>query len=182
MIYPGCLALILILILLALLPLFFAQFMLIALSKLGLNPWMALVLVTRVIAGSAINIPIRRFRREEEILADPFRMFGLGRLFALLPLARRHVTLAVNVGGCVIPSLLAVYECLRVARQGPTSLLVLFIITLANIAVCYRIARPIPGVGLAMPALIPPLVAASLSLLLIPDFAPPMALRVSLAR
>jgi len=175
MIHPGCLALILVFFLLLLLPFFFAQFMLAALTKLGLSPPMAFVILTGIIIGSSINIPIKRFPRDEEISVDPFVMFGFGRLFSLPRRVRRHVTLAVNVGGCVIPSALALYECLLLARRGPAALMILLIVTLANIVVCFRIARPVPGVGLAIPALVPPLIAASLSLLLIPDFAPPVA-------
>jgi uncharacterized membrane protein len=52
---------------------------------------------------------------------------------------------------------------------------ILLIITLANVVVCFRIARPVPGLGITMPAFVPPLIAASFSLLLIPDFAPPVA-------
>lgn len=175
MMYPGCLTLILLLLLLILLPFFFAQFMLTALTKLGLSPHAAFIIVMGIFAGSVINIPVKRFSRDEEVFGDPLGMLGLGRLFALPHLERHHVTLAVNLGGCVIPSLLAIYECLLVARRGTSAVLVLTVVTLANIAVCYRIARPLPRVGLAMPALIPPLAAASLSLLLIPDFAPPVA-------
>lgn len=175
MIYPGCLTLILVFLLLLLLPFFFAQFMLTALAKLGLSPPVALVILIGIMIGSAVNIPIKRFPRDEEIFGDPFVMFGFDRLFSLPPRARRYVTLAVNVGGCVIPSALAVYECLLVARRGRTALLILLIVTIANVVVCFRIARTVPRLGLAIPALVPPLVAASLSLLLIPDFAPPVA-------
>ncbi|HUK41327.1 MAG TPA: DUF1614 domain-containing protein [Candidatus Acidoferrales bacterium] len=175
MMYPGCLALIVVVLLLFLLPFFFAQVMLIALTKLGLNPYAAFFIIMGIIAGSLINIPVKRFYRDEEILDDSLRMFGFSRLFALPRVVRHHVTIGVNIGGCVVPSLLAVYECFLVARRGPDSVVVLLAITLANIAVCYRIARPIPRVGLAIPALIPPLVSAGLSLLLIPDFAPPVA-------
>ena len=175
MIYPGCLALVLVFLLLILLPFFFAQFMLAALAKLGLSPTAAFIILTGIIIGSAVNIPIKRFPRDEEISVDPFIMFGFGRLFSLPRRARRDVTVAVNLGGCVIPSMLAVYECLLVAKRGPDALMILLIVTLADVVVCFRIARPIPNLGLAMPALVPPLVAASLSLLLIPDFAPPVA-------
>lgn len=175
MIYPGCLTLILVFFLLLLLPFFLAQFMLAALAKLGLSPPAAFVILIGIIAGSAVNIPLKRFPRDEEILGDPFVMFGFGRLFSLPRRVRRYVTLAVNVGGCVIPAALAVYECLLVARRGPTALMILLIVTLANVVVCFRTARPIPMLGIAMPALVPPLIAASLSLLLIPDFAPPVA-------
>ena len=175
MIYPGCLALILLFFLLLLLPFFFAQFMLAALAKLGLSPLMAFVIVIGIIIGSSVNIPIKRYPRDEEIVVDRFAMFGFGRLFSLPRIRRSYVTLAINLGGCVIPSALAVYECLLVAWRGSSDLMILLIVTLANVVVCFRIARPIPGLGLTMPALLPPLIAASLSLLLIPDFAPPVA-------
>jgi uncharacterized membrane protein len=175
MIYPGCLTLILVFFLLLLLPFFFAQFMLAALAKLGLSPPVAFVILIGIILGSGVNIPLKRFPRDEEIFGEPFVMFGFGRLFSLPVRARRYVTLAVNVGGCVIPSALAAYECLLVARRGPTALLILLIVTLANVVVSFRIAHPVPGLGITMPALVSPLIAAGLSLLLIPDFAPPVA-------
>ena len=175
MIYPGCLTLILVFLLLLLLPFFFAQFMLAALTKLGLSPPAALIILTGIIFGSTVNIPIKRYPREEEIFVDPYVMFGFGRLLSMPRRTRRYVTLAVNVGGCVIPTALAAYECLLVARHGPTALMTLLIVTLANVAVCFRVARPVPNLGITMPALIPPVIAAGLSLLLIPDFAPPVA-------
>ncbi|HXG49984.1 MAG TPA: DUF1614 domain-containing protein [candidate division Zixibacteria bacterium] len=175
MIYPGCLALALVLLLLLLVPFFFAQFMLAALTKLGLSPGAALAILLGVILGSGVNIPIKRFHRDEEILVDPFVMFGFSRLFSLPLRRRRYMTLAVNVGGCVIPSLLAIYECLLVAQRGAGDLTILAAVTLADVAVCYSLARPVPRLGITIPALLPPLVAASLSLVLIPDFAPPVA-------
>ncbi len=149
--------------------------MLTALAKLGLSPPVAFTVLIGIIMGSGVNLPIRRYPRDEEIFADPFIMFGVDRFFALPRRARRYVTLAVNVGGCVIPLALALYEFLRVSGRGAMALLILLLVTLANVVVCYRLARPVPRVGLALPAFIPPLISASLSLLLIPDFAPPVA-------
>jgi len=175
MIYPGCLILVLIAFLLLLLPFFFAQFVLVVLAKLGLSAPLALAILIGIVIGGAVNVPVKRIRRDEEVIADPFIMFGLGRLFSLPQRNLRHTTIAVNLGGCVIPAALAVYECLLVAQRGVSAVLVLTAITFANVAVCYRIARPVAQVGIAVPALIPPLIAASLSLLLIPDSAPSVA-------
>ena len=36
-------------------------------------------------------------------------------------------------------------------------------------AVCFALARPVKGVGITLPALIPPLIAALLAYLLVPD-------------
>ena len=39
----------------------------------------------------------------------------------------------------------------------------------------HRLARPVPGVGIAIPLFVPPLVAAATGLLLAPDHAPALA-------
>jgi uncharacterized membrane protein len=44
-----------------------------------------------------------------------------------------------------------------------------------NTTVCYRLARPVKGIGIAMPALVPPIVAVMSALVLAPDQAPPVA-------
>jgi len=44
-----------------------------------------------------------------------------------------------------------------------------------NTVVCYRLARPIPQVGIAMPGLVPAIVAALCALVLAPEWAAPVA-------
>lgn len=175
MLYPGCLPLIVLFGSLILLPLFFAQLMVAALSKLGLHPQLALLTLLGIFFGGSINIPIRRIVREEEYVVDPFILFGFGRIFPRSRIVRSYTILAVNVGGCLIPCAIALYECLRIFGRGPAAVLVLVLATVLNIAICYRLAKPIPGVGIGMPALVPPLVAAVPSIILVPDFAPPVA-------
>jgi uncharacterized membrane protein len=175
MFQPGCLALLVVFFFLVLLPFFFAQFMVAALGKLGLSPPVALLSLVGIILGSMINIPLKHIPRDEEVSIDPFGLYGFGPLFPSFRIRRSHTTLAVNVGGCIIPCMIAIYETLRIALRGPGVLVMLIIITLISVAVCYRISRPLPGIGIAMPAFIPPLIAAALSLLLVPDIAPPVA-------
>lgn len=88
---------------------------------------------------------------------------------------RSYTVIAVNVGGCLIPLAIALYEIVRVVDQGTQALLALIAIVALNVGVCYRLARPIPNVGVAMPTLVPPLVAAIPSFLLVPESAPPVA-------
>jgi uncharacterized membrane protein len=44
-----------------------------------------------------------------------------------------------------------------------------------NIVVCYWTAKPVKGIGIAMPGLLPPMLATTSALLLVPDQAPPVA-------
>ena len=181
---PGCFALLVLFGFLFLAPFFFAQVMATALARLGLPPALALLALFGIFLGGAINLPVRRIEREVELVYDPFQIFGLGRLMPRLhrgwgapfrQRARTYVVIAVNVGGCLIPAGIALYETLRVINRGPQVLLPLVAIAGLNIAVCYAIARPVPTVGIVMPSLVPPLVAAIPAFLLVPQFAPPIA-------
>jgi uncharacterized membrane protein len=85
-------------------------------------------------------------------------------------MARRETVIAVNVGGAIIPCLTAVYllATTRYPFQG--------LIGSAIVAgVSKWLARPVPGLGIAMPAFIPPIVAALAGLLLAPAQAPMVA-------
>jgi peptide/nickel transport system substrate-binding protein len=69
--------------------------------------------------------------------------------------ARRETIIAVNFGGCVIPTGLALYELLRLVAQGAPALLAVLVAGIVNIAVCYFLARPMQGVGILLPGLVP---------------------------
>jgi len=178
---PGCLAFLILFGFFFLVPFFFMHAMLTALSRLGLTPESALLALIGIFLGGAVNIPVKRIEREQEMEYNPFLIFGLHRVLPpdWMSSFRRPVRavtiIAVNVGGCLIPVTIAVYETLRVLERGAYAFFVLLGVTALNVAVCYRLARPIPGVGIGMPALIPPFFAALPSLLLVPAFAPPIA-------
>ena len=158
-----------------LLPFLFAEIFLTAMVKLHLTPEMGFFVVIGIFLGSVINIPVTRIRREEEFLVDPLTMFGLGGWWPKLHRTRRETVIAVNVGGCIIPTLIAVYEAGHVVTQGMRSLVLLVVAVLINVAVCYWVAKPVPGIGIAMPAFLPPFVAASVALWLMPQEAPAVA-------
>lgn len=178
---PGCLAIFILLGLLFLVPLFFTHAMLTALARLGLSPEIALLVLIGIFMGGAINIPVKRIEREQEVPYEPFRIFGLHRFFpedwkaSFQRGVRSYMIIAVNVGGCLIPVCLVIYEISRVLQRGTYEIYVLLAVTALNIAVCFKLARPIPNVGIGMPALIPPLVAALPSVIFVPAFAPPIA-------
>jgi|GEM_PF-3246037 len=106
----GWFTLVVFLILLALLPVVFGQLFTAALVKLQLSPRTALLVVIGIFAGSLINIPLKRIPRTEAVLSDPFAIFGLSHLKPSVRRMRRDTVIAVNVGGCMIPVTLAIYE------------------------------------------------------------------------
>jgi uncharacterized membrane protein len=77
---------------------------------------------------------------------------------------RNRTWIAVNVGGAIIPTLLSLY--LLLARGGVVqALLVAAIVTV----VVHVVARPVQGIGIAVPTLVPPLIAAGAAQLLAGD-------------
>ncbi len=172
---PILLPLLLFLLLLALLPFVFSQLFTVALIKLKLAPTTALLVVIGIFIGSAINIPVKRIPRTESMLADPLAVFGLSGWWPSTMRVRRDTIIAVNVGGCIIPVALAAYEIFHLMAAGWQPLSGLLLAILINTMLCYRMAQPIEGIGIAIPGLFPPLIAAMSAVLLVPDQAPPVA-------
>ncbi len=169
------LSLIAFLVLLILLPLLFAQLMAASLVKLDLEPGTALLLMIGIIVGSGINIPIKRIDRKQTVPAHPLAIFGLGRMVPEMTRMRQQTIIAINVGGCLIPAALAVYEFLHLAKLGPGFLVAGIAAGFVSVVVCYLVARPVPGVGILIPGFVPALVAALLGLVLGGDQAAPVA-------
>jgi uncharacterized membrane protein len=155
----GCFAVVLALLLLCLLPLLLIEIMQTALERLYLPAPIAALVVGGVVIGSMINLPVYRLPRDE---LQPEIVMGIVYWGMMAPQYRRvrHETvIAVNVGGCVIPVMLAAWQILHVARVGNGPLLALAGVSVLNVVVCYFAARPMPGIGIVMPAFIAPLTA-----------------------
>jgi uncharacterized membrane protein len=167
--------LILFLILLALLPLVFGQLFTTALMKLRLEPSTAILLVMGIILGSGINIPLKRIARHDALVEDPLAIVGLPGRWPWFQRVRHETVIAVNVGGCLIPAGLAIYEVVHLFFDNPQSLPWLAIAVAINTAVCYRLAQPVSGIGIALPGLVPAAVAAISAFWLVPEQAPQVA-------
>jgi len=130
--------------------------------------------VLAIILGGFINIPITRLSQPQELAANPLAMYGLDRLFPRLQRQPRQTVIAVNVGGCIIPFAIAIYQLSHIAKQHPELLTKTGIAVGVTTIVCYFLARPVPGVGIAMPGFVPPLVSVAAALILAPSEAPPV--------
>jgi uncharacterized membrane protein len=172
---PGCFALVFLFLLVFLLPFFLADVVLSAMQKLGLSPATSLAVGFGIFFGGLLNLPIKRYPREGSEPAPTIDVFGVGRWGPQWALPRPGPVLAVNVGGCIVPSVIACYELARVATLGPGALAAALLAVGVNVALCHRLARPLPGVGIAMPALVPGIAAAACALLFSRDLAPPVA-------
>jgi uncharacterized membrane protein len=139
-----------------------------------LSPIGSLFVLMGIFFGSLVNIPLKRIPRHRVVAVPAVRMFGLGWGTQRLEKQRRDLIIAINVGGALIPSAMAVFELLRMTGPGGDLVPALACVGV-NIFVCQRVARPIPGLGIGMPALVPGLVAVGCALILAPDHAAPVA-------
>jgi len=122
-----------------------------AYRKVGVNPRYAFSVMLLSLIGAGVDIPLFAIGS------------GAGRT--------THGTIvALNVGGALIPILVSLY---LVARTG--MLVRMLIGTMVVAAVVHSLAEVVPGVGIAVPMLAPPLVAAGVALLLAFRRAPPVA-------
>jgi len=172
---PGCISLIFFFFLIAIMPFFLADVFISALAKLGLNPQQAVIAVIGIFAGSFVNIPIRRFKHEQTSGSEDMSMYGLSRSFFYNQNQPDTTVLAVNLGGCIIPCIIAFYQVDLLAKQGAYVLWMCLLAVVINIVVCQRMAKPIKNLGIALPSLIPSLVAVVSALLLAPQNAPSVA-------
>ena len=130
-----------------------------AYSKLGLSSGAALLLLLASLIGSYFNIPIAELPEREVRSGQVVDFFGMRYVVPLVTDWPKTV-IAVNVGGAVIPSLLSLYLLLKNWIWGSAAIATL-IVTIA----CYLLAQPVPGIGIALPFLAPPIIAAMAALL-----------------
>lgn len=166
----GCALLLLAVVSLCIVPLVMVDAARDALQKLHLSGPMATLVLFGIFFGGLINIPLYRVNRgEDQPLPRDWEAMRIGGRWSWVPLGRTDVQtiVAVNVGGCLIPAALAVYLALHLWQAGPQPQLALVVATIANIYVCWRTARPIEGLGIAIPPFVPPLVAILLAWILL---------------
>jgi uncharacterized membrane protein len=119
--------------------------------------------------GSFINIPIKKIHGSAVAGGQATVSFFGSRY--VIPRKRNNTTvIAVNLGGAVFPVIISGYLLLKTGLYVKSLVGILFMT-----AVCYRLARPIQGVGIALPFFIPPLLAALLSVMIDHNHAPAIA-------
>lgn len=113
--------------------------------------------------GSAINIPLHTVRHRGVVtVTRPKVFFGF-----IYPEAKKEyrvtkTTIAINLGGALIPIFICAYLVF-----GHLELLWQFLVGAGIVSIiCYKLARPVPGIGITLPALVPPFLAAIVALLM----------------
>jgi uncharacterized membrane protein len=130
----------------------------------GLDRDQALTVFLLILIGSLVNIPL--YEREGRTIVREYNFFGI--IYHVKE--RSRITLAVNLGGCVFPAILAI----KLLFELP--LIPWAISFVISSAVIYLYARPVRGVGIAVPMLIPPVFSVIMSFLVLSSFGYPVTL------
>jgi uncharacterized membrane protein len=140
-----------------------------AYMRLGLSSAAALALLVGSLIGSYFNIPIAELPDQQVLSGREIVYFGMHYIVPTV-VDWPGTVIAVNVGGAVIPGLMSIYLLLKYRLW-----VVGLIGTGCVAAVCHALADPVPGLGIALPVLIPALTTAVVALLLSYRQAAPLA-------
>jgi len=138
-------------------------------ATLGIGPRAMAAVLLLSLLGSYVNIPIAQLPERHVWAGAVVSYFGIDYV---VPVLREWpgTVIAINVGGAVVPVVLSLY---LMARNG------LYGLSAASVAivalVCHLLARPVPGLGIALPIFVPPLVTAVTALVLSRRHAAPLA-------
>lgn len=141
----------------------------IAFQKLGFPPEYSILLLLLSLIGSYVNIPVKRIESRTRVVSGvAIDFYGLRYIIPPLQV-KQSTVIAINLGGAIIPVIVSV---LLIPRANPID--VLFGVSVMSILI-HMIARPVRGLGIAVPALLPPLMSAAIALILSPQQAPIIA-------
>lgn len=128
----------------------------------GLNPLAAGAVLLACLLGSALNVPVASLATGRTRVAyRRIRSFGV---VYLVPVAvPGRTVLAVNVGGAIIPVVVSLYLTIRGGLWVPALVAATVVAIVVHLA-----ARPVSGVGIVVPTLVPALVTTIAALVLDP--------------
>lgn len=144
-----------------------------AYHRLGISHRTITILLLLTIVGSFVNIPIATIPAGHIVQGRIVYYFGMPYVVPHV-VSAGHTTIAINLGGALIPVCLSAYLLYQVLLSAGG----LFRAALATAIVAIivnRLSHIVPGVGIAVPTLVPGVVAAIAAWLLDRRRAPALA-------
>jgi len=134
--------------------------------RLGVSSRVALLLLLASLLGSYLNIPLAELPDQHQLLAGR-EIYFFGMRYPVPVVVNWPGTIiAVNVGGALIPTLMSIYLLARNGLWG----LGLFATACVSL-VCYHLAEPVAGLGIALPIFVPAIATAIVALVLSRQYA-----------
>jgi len=142
-----------------------------AYEKAGISHRYVFAVLLLSLLGSAVNIPLLRIGGGEPVVVSHVvRHHGLEYVVPMVAHSPGTL-LAINVGGALVPALVSIYLLVKMPDLITKALIGVAVMSIAM----HALANPVQGVGIAVPTLAPPLLAAAIALVLDRRHAPPLA-------
>jgi uncharacterized membrane protein len=140
-----------------------------AYELMGISRRYVFLLLLVSLLGTYFNIPVYQFPGGKVMSGAQIDFF---RMRYIIPMVKQWqgTTVAVNVGGAVVPLLLSLYLLVKNKFYG-RALAGIGLVTL----VVHAVAYPVKGLGIAEPLFVPPLIAAAAGLIFARKSAPALA-------
>jgi uncharacterized membrane protein len=156
---------ILLLILAATVALVFVGVVGVAFADIGFSPIVIVAILAATLVGSSVNIPILKLKSSAPIVTEEYvSFFGVTYRIPRVEYGQTTVV-AVNVGGALIPTAVSIY---LLSRSAPATIFYSIVGVAIVALITHAVARPVKGVGIVTPALVSPIAAALVAIILQP--------------
>ncbi len=129
----------------------------VAFAEVGFSPIITALILISTFVGSYVNIPVWKIRTIAPIVREKYvSFFGMGYRVPHMEVGETTTTIAVNMGGALIPTVVSCYLLVKTPSVALYALAGVAVVAL----ITHVVARPVKGVGIVTPAFVPPLMAA----------------------
>jgi len=140
-----------------------------AYMRIGIGARGAMLVLLGSLVGSYFNIPLAEFPERQILSGQEIDFFGIHYIVPVV-VDWPGTIVAVNVGGALIPGLISLYLLVR------HRLWLRGVLAIAGVsAVCHFLAKPVPGLGIALPIFVPAIASAVVAMVLSLRQAAPLA-------
>lgn len=140
-----------------------------AYGRIGIHHRYVTALLLASLLGSYLNIPVAQLAGHQMLSGQSVDFYGMRYVIPMV-VDWPGTVIAVNVGGALIPAAVSLYLIVK-NRLYRSALVGIAVVA----AVCHALAHPVPGLGIAEPVFVPPVVTAGVALLLARRYAAPLA-------
>jgi uncharacterized membrane protein len=131
-----------------------------AYMRIGISANGALLILLGSLIGSYFNIPLAELPEQQILSGREIDFFGMQYMVPVV-VDWPGTLVAVNVGGALIPGLISLYLLVR------HRLWIRGALAIAGVsAVCHFLAKPVPGLGIALPIFVPAIAGALMAMVL----------------
>ena len=138
----------------------------VAFKSIGFTPEIIFLILIASLLGSFIDIPLFKMKTDVPVVRnETVKWYGVTYRIPRFEYGETITTVAVNVGGALIPTGVCLFLLIK---SAPSLILLSLIGVLAVALVTHLVARPVKGQGITTPFFIPPIAAAVAAVILSP--------------